>query len=274
MARWSKIEESYLRDRYAYDSVKSIAKDLQRSERSVFSKAHRLGIGRQSALTPSSLWMQCYKCERVLPQHPAFFSFSLGNATGYCYICKACSALQRSGMATQHHHAREMNGEKFCYKCERWLPATSEYFDKRRLKVDSSLSFCSPCKKCRREWMRSYCGVYLDNNVTQKLSQRMSQAMWKSLVNGKHGHHWETLVDYTLDELKTHLEEQMHPWMTWDNYGRCWHIDHIRPVSSFSFESYNDPEFKKCWRLRNLQPMWAGDNFRKSDTWDRQTQLF
>ena len=49
--------------------------------------------------------------------------------------------------------------------------------------------------------------------------------------------------------------------MTWDNYGE-WHVDHIRPISNFTL--IDDPEFKECWALSNLQPLWSIDNFSKS----------
>ena len=43
------------------------------------------------------------------------------------------------------------------------------------------------------------------------------------------------------------------------------HIDHIRPVASFDLE---DPEqLKQCFHYTNLQPLWASDNFKKSDKW-------
>jgi len=61
---------------------------------------------------------------------------------------------------------------------------------------------------------------------------------------------------------KNHLEKQFKDGMTWDNYGD-WHIDHIRPISSFNFKSYEDKEFKECWDLNNLQPLWAEENIRK-----------
>ena len=52
--------------------------------------------------------------------------------------------------------------------------------------------------------------------------------------------------------------------MTWKNHGK-WHIDHIVPKSFFRYKNTDDVEFKYCWSLDNLQPLWAKDNFSKSD---------
>ena len=63
-----------------------------------------------------------------------------------------------------------------------------------------------------------------------------------------------------------HIESQFKDGMTWDNYGKNgWHIDHIIPKSLFQFKSSEDDEFKQCWALCNLQPMWAFDNLSKGN---------
>lgn len=68
----------------------------------------------------------------------------------------------------------------------------------------------------------------------------------------------------SISQLKTHLEAQFQPGMTWDNWNRKgWHIDHIRPLSSFNLE---DPEqLKLACHYTNLQPLWAEDNLNKSN---------
>lgn len=80
----------------------------------------------------------------------------------------------------------------------------------------------------------------------------------------------KTLKDlYTEEEIVSHLESYFteENGYTWDNMGE-WHIDHIRPVSSFNYTTTECEDFKKCWALSNLQPLWAADNLRKSDKWD------
>ena len=71
-----------------------------------------------------------------------------------------------------------------------------------------------------------------------------------------------TYLPYTVDELIIHLEKQFTEGMTWDNYGE-WHLDHKIPDSSFNYSSVEDDEFKKCWALENLQPLWELDNLIK-----------
>ncbi|HPG52320.1 MAG TPA: hypothetical protein PLL11_17220 [Spirochaetota bacterium] len=50
--------------------------------------------------------------------------------------------------------------------------------------------------------------------------------------------------------------------MTWENISK-WHIDHIIPVSAFNFNSPDDIDFKRCFALNNLRPLWAVENIKK-----------
>lgn len=82
----------------------------------------------------------------------------------------------------------------------------------------------------------------------------------------KRGHYFE-ILGYTQEELINHLEKQFKNGMTWDNYGE-WHVDHKRPITSFIFKNISDEDFKKCWSLENLQPMWGSENISKSNHYE------
>lgn len=71
-------------------------------------------------------------------------------------------------------------------------------------------------------------------------------------------------VTWTVEQLKEHLERQFLTGMTWENYGE-WHIDHIIPVKSFCYQRPEDSDFRSCWALSNLRPLWALDNCSKQD---------
>jgi len=110
----------------------------------------------------------------------------------------------------------------------------------------------------RADWKRRYA------NPKNRLSFCVSGAVRRSL-NGKtkDGVHWESLVGYSIMDLRKHLERQFQNGMTWDNYGSTWHLDHIIPVAVFNFETPRDLDFKRCWSLQNLQPLGASENMSK-----------
>jgi len=89
------------------------------------------------------------------------------------------------------------------------------------------------------------------------ISRRMS-AMLRGNPNAKNKR-----LGVTAQQLRAHLEPLFQPGMTWENYGKVWHVDHIKPCALFDF---SDPEqIKACFSLANLQPLWAAENIRKSD---------
>lgn len=49
--------------------------------------------------------------------------------------------------------------------------------------------------------------------------------------------------------------------MTWENYGKVWHVDHIKPCAAFDLT--NDTELRECFHHTNLQPLLAHENLSK-----------
>ena len=66
------------------------------------------------------------------------------------------------------------------------------------------------------------------------------------------------LLGYSPSQLKETIESKFVDGMDWNNYGE-WHIDHIKPISSF--DKTENP--KVINSLDNLQPLWALDNLSK-----------
>lgn len=104
------------------------------------------------------------------------------------------------------------------------------------------------------------------STVEGKLNNIMRMTIKYSLDGNKNNVAWHSLVPYTTEELKTHLESQFKEGMNWDNHTKFgWHIDHVRPITSFNITSPEDDEFKKCWSLENLQPLWWHENLKKQN---------
>lgn len=99
-----------------------------------------------------------------------------------------------------------------------------------------------------------------------KLSQFLRNSINHSLKGGKNWETWSSFVDFTFNELKSHLESQFTEGMSWEKYlNGDIHIDHILPTKLFSFEKKEDIQFKICWALNNLRPIWNKDNWSKND---------
>lgn len=126
----------------------------------------------------------------------------------------------------------------------------------------------------RLEAYRKYCrekmAERLATDVNFRIRFRTRNRIWMSLQRGvaKVGGTVE-MIGCTIPEYKAHIESLWKPGMTWDNYGRgkCkWHIDHIKPCSSFDLTKLD--EQKKCFHFSNTQPLWEFENLSKGDNYE------
>ncbi len=194
----------------------------------------------------------CSQCEDDLPIES--FSLRSDSKDGRNTRCRGCAALNyqenKASRKKKHLAWLEKNKEKRRKYLRKHYVET---YPKERLKRQTKEH------KARR--------VYLQKIRLQKprnkLNNIMGVGIWKALKAKKAGRKWEKLAGYTVEELIQHLESLFEPGMTWDNHGSGWHIDHIKPRSSFEIDSAECDAFKECWSLSNLQPLWAEDNMRK-----------
>ena len=183
------------------------------------------------------------------------FSFNRSTKDGLCHQCKQCVLDYIRNLSPKAKERRRLN-QKAYQQTEKGQASRNK----------SDLQYDAKMKKspeCLREYWRNKKNIWL--RIPQnRLSHCISKQIWDALGKKKHSRHWERLVGYTNKQLMAHLESQFTDGMTWENYGK-WHIDHIIPISFFQYISTEDVEFKMCWRLENLQPLWAKDNLRKSN---------
>jgi hypothetical protein len=62
-------------------------------------------------------------------------------------------------------------------------------------------------------------------------------------------------LGYTPQDLVVHLANRFEFGMTWENYGREWHIDHVKPMSWF--RGPIKTVAPRAFALSNLKPRWA-----------------
>ena len=165
--------------------------------------------------------------------------------------------------------------DPYNYYCQQCILAAatsgrSKYqFLSRKAETIPSVRECGGCKgEFAPEWVtQKYCGPSCKVRARRStpeglLNARMNSAVNRALAGGKGGRAWVRLVGYSAEELRKHIERQFTAGMNWKDAG-AFHIDHITPLSSFSFDSAEHPEFRAAWALTNLRPMWATDNIRK-----------
>ena len=104
-------------------------------------------------------------------------------------------------------------------------------------------------------------------NLTCKIRKRINMA----LKSGRNGTLTKTnksmaLLGCNFEEFKVYIEGKLKDGMTWDDIfnGRV-HLDHIRPLAMFDL---SDPmQQLVAFNYRNIQPLWAQDNWIKNCRW-------
>lgn len=203
---------------------------------------------------------------------------------GYFLLCRINLYKHKKRSSIIHNKLEGTIEYKFCNYCNKWIDINNKEHWRSEKNSTCKSGYCLRCRvsriKTKKEWNannKDHCNSYnrQRNNRIRKtprgqLDHNLGSAILKSLQEEKAGRTWEILVGYTLDDLYNHLETLFIDNMSWDNYGRkegnkCWEVDHIVPKSWFKYETAEDPEFKLCWSLDNLQPKWADENRSKNN---------
>lgn len=223
----------------------------------------------QNEIKLIELFKTCIKCGNI----KVFSEFykKERHLFGVSGVCKSCDN-KRASLRDRAEYSKLYRGtnkvklkkrSKSYYKANRERLKTKQRAY-RRENLDECKARSNKYQKENKTKIRSYKREYLNKNPKYKLYKSISGRVWFSLKGNKKGRHWEDLVGYTLNELKKHLEKLFTKGMTWNNYGRYgWHLEHKIPIDAFNFTKTEHSDFKRCWALKNLQPMWAEENLKK-----------
>ena len=191
-----------------------------------------------------------------------------GDQVQYCHKCGMWQSLGLFGIpgkrTTQCRSCKSARGRAWAKKNpERHRELGLQYQQNNRLRcVQYSVK---SNRKRRKADPALYMATVFGTRIRTALKRRGD-------VLSKRGRSWESLLGYTVADLRERLEGLFKQGMTWDNYGSAWHIDHIIPIRAFNFSSVEHLDFKRCWALDNLQPLWAFENLKKNGRFEGSFQ--
>lgn len=167
----------------------------------------------------------------------------------YATIEKA-QARRKRYYISNREYIREKNKEYYLNNRERLCEKQREYGQKNKVYIHARL------RERRATQITFKLKVMIRNRVNDVLKKKLrTGSATKDL-------------GCTFNELKLYLESKFKPGMTWKNWTyRGWHIDHIKPLSSFDLK--NRKEFLKAVHYTNLQPLWAYENWHKAAKYEK-----
>lgn len=206
---------------------------------------------------------ECIKCNKNLSLDN--FHKSKASVDGHINTCKICkkefnqkySKINKKEIDKRYY---EKNKSSIKLKQKLW----SENNKDKKIEINLNWAKNNPDKikesgrKATQKWRKtnpekSKASVkkYYLNNKHRYAYRYILKNTLSRLGRKKEGHTID-LLGYSAIELKEYITKLFTTGMTWDNYGE-WHIDHIKPVSSFPI----DTPMNVVNALSNLQPLWA-----------------
>jgi hypothetical protein len=175
-----------------------------------------------------------------LPCTIEFFHKSKREKDGLRSKCKKCRSLQK-----KEYHAK--NRESILDKNRRYESRDDVKYRKKKYRL--SEEYRNRRNKLEKE-RRSKDPIY---KFIQYLRNSFNRYIRKT-------HSTFEYIGIDKEDFIRYIESKFQPKMSWKNYGE-WHIDHIRPLSSFNLN--DEKEIYIAWNYTNLQPLWAVDNLIK-----------
>lgn len=168
--------------------------------------------------------------------------------------------------------------EKKCSDCQKWLPATNEYYPLSKNRPFGIHYYCFVCHTKRgrkhRENPENRKREYehkkqrMETDLIFKLSCRLKSniKMYVKRIGVKgtgRKHSKSAMVDILgcdYEFFKRWIEDKFTEGMSWDNYGK-WHYEHLIPTS---YAKTVDELYELCHHT-NYRPMWGGENLSKGN---------
>lgn len=158
----------------------------------------------------------------------------------------------------------------FCGKDLKVLPCTAIAYEKHYCKGTD----------CFRNWKAENVKGKANPNFKggtpemRIIRKRVAASMRKAIRQEKGGRGWESLVEYSMTDLIDRLKSTIPQGYSWEkdfiNGKGVLHIDHMKPMSSFSFGTAEDDDFRRCFALGNLQLLPAIENMQKSAKYEQE----
>lgn len=175
-----------------------------------------------------------------------------------------------NGICTRCHTRKAENGVKVCKACEKKkLAYMREYQARNREAIASYKRSIRPLENARKRTSAYKERKNLRRNVRLLTDPQYiaSCRLYRQLGRAIRDRNLPRLnkstcilVGCSIGELTAHIESQFLPGMSWENR-KEWHVDHIRPLSTFDLTSRAHQ--LECFHFTNLRPLWALDNIKR-----------
>jgi hypothetical protein len=162
----------------------------------------------------------CRKCN--INKHIVDFHKHKGGKCSVDSICKICNRIQ-SNTIENNHRARQ------------WQIDNRNLVNKRARILSKERS---------------------KNDIQYRVKKHIRVRLWELIIKkakSTRNSKVEDIIGCNILEYRQHLESQFKLEMNWENHGKIWEIDHIKPCDSFDLIDIE--QHKQCFHYTNIQPL-------------------
>jgi len=150
---------------------------------------------------------------------------------------------------------------KTCTRCEETKPLN--LFSKHDTSGDGYTSHCNACRDAHHKKKRDSDPAF---RLKHHIATRVATQFPRDQLPKRFTANLEQYLGYSMVSLVEHLEKRVKE--TYDinlvqAFVQDYHLDHIRPLSSFICAKIGDQEFQRCWHPMNLKMIPAAVNLKK-----------
>ena len=181
----------------------------------------------------------CSICNQTKPEEDFRLIKETRTKSPTFYLCSICRLCERIKALGRYHDNKEVMSEKNkVYKRE-----NVEKINLTRRKYTNEL-MKNPINRLKR-------------NLRCLISSKL-----KNIKNNRSSVYLGT----SIETIKKWIDYNLYDDMTWDNYGKDWHIDHTIPIDLFNME---EDGINLCFCWMNLMPLPSHINLKKSNKLNR-----
>ena len=182
----------------------------------------------------------------------------------YINMCIPC---HNASSKKQHYKNQDKNNAR---KKRNYYKRHDHYLN---LAQDYRKNFPEKVKACKQKHWQEIQKPRIHNDPFVKFrtyTRTRASAVMNNLASGKVCEN--DLLDCDSNTFIKHIESQFTEGMNWDNYGKEWEYDHIKPLASFDFS--NADEVKEAFNYTNVRPFNIKENRSKGSTWNGEKQYY
>ena len=201
----------------------------------------------------------CSRCKQELPESN-FYEREGGRLFSHC---KKCVSKKQAAHYAENKDSKAQYGKSY-YQANR---------EKVLARCRAYRAKSKPAKRIRKanmKWLSAWKRLKRGQDVQFAIREKLRKQIWARLKRAGASKRATTiqLLGCSVQEFRKHMESLWKSGMAWNNHGKVWHIDHIRPLSSFDLTRLDQQ--LEAFHFSNTQPLFAFENLTKKDKWNFQ----